>query len=265
MLRLAPLCVPSALPLALATGGNINTEATAGGAPGAPAIGRRRRIRYTAAAEHGRCNVAEINDNPRTARQRGKTAPAKLAHVVLRSAQADKVAQWYETVLEAEVTFRDDRLCFLTYDDEHHRIAVINMPGLPSPGGLATGVEHFAFTYACADDLFATYERLREQSILPYWCINHGLTLSFYYRDPDNNQVELQIDLFDGIREVSDWMRASDFDVNPIGVKFNPEELIERHRNGEALASLTARPRIDPSQVMAQFPPPPDSASASQG
>ena len=202
--------------------------------------------------------MAEINQDPKTARQRGKIAPAKFAHVVLRSAQAAEVVVWYKTVLEAEVTFGDERYCFLTYDDEHHRIAVVSMPGLPTPSSPASGVDHFAFTYASADDLFATYERLRDQGILPYWCINHGPTLSLYYRDPDNNQVELQIDLFADIQQISDWFGQSDFESNPIGVKFDPEELIQRHRKGEALASLTARPRIDPSQVVAQLPPPAD-------
>lgn len=116
----------------------------------------------------------------------------------------------------------------------------------------------------CPDELFATYERLRNQGILPYWCINHGPTLSLYYRDPDNNQVELQIDLFADIQQISDWFRQSDFDSNPIGVKFDPEELVQRHRNGEALASLTARPRIDPSQVVAQLPPPADYGGAAK-
>ena len=202
--------------------------------------------------------MAEINQDPKTARQRGKIAPAKFAHVVLRSAQAAEVVAWYKTVLEAEVTFGDERYCFLTYDDEHHRIAVVSMPGLPTPSSPASGVDHFAFTYASADDLFATYERLRDQGILPYWCINHGPTLSLYYRDPDNNQVELQIDLFADIQQISDWFGQSDFESNPIGVKFDPEELMQRHRKGEALASLTARPRIDPSQVVAQLPPPAD-------
>ena len=208
--------------------------------------------------------MAEINQDPKTARQRGKVAPAKFAHVVLRSAQAAKLVEWYKTVLEAEVTFADERLCFLTYDDEHHRIAVVSMPGLPAPSGPASGVDHFAFTYASADELFATYERLRDQGILPYWCINHGPTLSLYYRDPDNNQVELQIDLFADIQQISDWFRQSDFDSNPIGVKFDPEELVQRHRNGEVLASLTARPRIDPSQVVAQLPPPADYGGAAK-
>lgn len=206
--------------------------------------------------------MAEVNTNPRTARQRGKTAPAKFAHIVLRSAQAERLVEWYKTVLEAEVTFGDGRLCFLTYDDEHHRIAVVNMPGLPAPSGPASGVDHFAFTYASIDELFDTYERLRDQGILPYWCINHGPTLSLYYRDPDNNQVELQIDLFEDIRQVSDWFRQSDFDTNPIGVKFDPEVLLQRHRAGEALASLATRPRIDPSQVAAQLPAPPEHDSA---
>ena len=206
--------------------------------------------------------MTEINHRPRTAKERGRTAPAKFAHVVLRSAQADKVVAWYKTVLEAEVTFGDQGICFLTYDEEHHRIAVVNTPGLPAPTGPTSGVDHFAFTYANIDELFGTYERLRKLGILPYWCINHGATLSFYYRDPDNNQVELQIDVFEDIRQVSAWLEQSDFHSNPIGVKFDPEDLIRRHRDGEPLASLLARPKIDPSQVAAQFPPPPDYGKA---
>ena len=37
---------------------------------------------------------------------------------------------------------------------------------------------------------------LAGDSIKPYWCINHGLTTSLYYHDPDDNAVELQVDNF---------------------------------------------------------------------
>ena len=58
-------------------------------------------------------------------------SPAKFAHFVLRTGQFEKMIEWYQTVLGARIVFRDERLCFLSYDDEHHRLALINIPGLP--------------------------------------------------------------------------------------------------------------------------------------
>ena len=143
---------------------------------------------------------------------------------------------------------------FLTYDDEHHRIAIINRPDLADRPENAVGMDHCAFTYASLEDLFATYERLRDQGITPYWCINHGPTLSMYFRDPDGNQMELQIDVFDTNEGVNAWMAQSDFMTNPIGVKFDPDDLLARYRGGEDRATLLERPRIDASEVFQQLP-----------
>ena len=75
-------------------------------------------------------------------------APEKFAHVVLETANFDAVIEWYATVLQARVAFRNDFIAFLTYDDEHHRVAVINTPGSPVPDPAAAGVHHIAYTYA---------------------------------------------------------------------------------------------------------------------
>jgi catechol-2,3-dioxygenase len=194
-------------------------------------------------------------DVPVPARQRGKIAPVKLAHLVLRTSNAKRLVDWYCTVLEAQSALDNGMLYFLTYDDEHHRLAVMQLPGVKeAPSGSASGLEHFAFTYEDADALFATYERLKAAGILPYWCVNHGPTLSMYYRDPDGNQVELQIDLFDSIEATNAWFAQSDFVTNPIGVKFEPEDVIRRYRAGEPPTQLFRRPVIDPSKVREQFP-----------
>ncbi len=191
---------------------------------------------------------------PETARERGKIAPVKFAHLVLRTSQFDEMLRWYKTVLEAEVMLGNPMVTFLTYDDEHHRIAIVNIPGLKEPQPETVGLEHFAYTYETLDDLFATYERLKDAGIEPYWSINHGPTLSFYYRDPDGNQVELQIDIYEDAKSTNDWFAQSDFDTNFIGVKFVPEDLIGRYREGEPRETLLARPTIDPSEVFDQLP-----------
>ena len=191
---------------------------------------------------------------PHPARDRGKVAPVKLAHIVLRTPRYTEMIRWYETVLEAEVVAGSDFATFMTYDDEHHRVAFINLPDCKPSDPNVAGVDHCAFTYASIEDLFATFERLKGVGIEPYWTINHGPTLSFYYRDPDGNQIELQIDIFESNEALNEWMRGSDFDTNPIGVKFDPEDLIARYRAGEPASELLARPVIDLAEVPAQFP-----------
>ncbi len=198
--------------------------------------------------------MAEASTLPRTAQERGRVAPAKLAHIVLRTRNYEAMVDWYSVVLEAEAIVATPMASFLTYDEEHHRIAIINRPDLVDRADNAVGVDHCAFTYASLDDLFTTYERLRALGIVPYWCINHGPTLSMYYRDPDGNQMELQVDVFDTNEAFNTWMAQSDFVANPIGVKFVPEDLIARHRAGEGRETLLERPRIDPAEVLKQLP-----------
>jgi catechol-2,3-dioxygenase len=134
--------------------------------------------------------------------------PAKFAHFVLRTGQFDEMAKWYETVLAARIVFRDERLCFLSYDDEHHRLALIHIPGLAARDPESAGTDHVAYSYRDLGELLATYRRLKAHGILPHWPINHGVTTSMYYRDPDNNRVELQIDNFPTAEELQGYFRS---------------------------------------------------------
>src|SRR5262245_25583943 len=103
------------------------------------------------------------------ATNRGRIAPAKLAHVVRRTSRFDEMIAWYETVLAARVVHTDGVLAFLTYDDEHHRIAIARIPGLEDGPQMAAGTDHIAFTHADLGDLLNTYARLRREGIEPYW------------------------------------------------------------------------------------------------
>jgi len=178
------------------------------------------------------------------AAERGVVKPRQLAHVVRRTSRFDELVHWYCTVLGAEVAHSDGMLAFLTYDDEHHRIAIAAIPGLEDQPAMAAGTDHIAFSYADLGDLLYTFERLRRVGIEPFWCINHGPTTSMYYKDPDGNKVELQVDNFASTEETNRWMRSGEFAANPIGVVFDPEKLVARYRAGEPLATLIVRPPL---------------------
>lgn len=176
-------------------------------------------------------------------------SPAKLAHFVLLTQNLPRLRDWYLAVLEGRVAYEDPILCFITYDDEHHRIAIGALPGVQERAeGLRVGLHHTAFTYHDLGDLLHTYKRLKARGIEPFWTINHGPTTSMYYRDPDGNRVELQIDNFATAEEANEFMRAN-YAENPIGILFEPGELIARFEAGEPLESLRRRPKLPPGKT----------------
>ena len=78
-------------------------------------------------------------------------SPAKLAHVVLRTGNFEKMVEFWKTFLGAEATYENDFLSFLTYDEEHHRIAVVAIPDtgpkIPSSSGLGAEQSRSLFQY----------------------------------------------------------------------------------------------------------------------
>lgn len=175
---------------------------------------------------------------------RGRVVPVQLAHIVRRTSRFEAMLNWYKTVLGVKVVHSDGVLAFLSYDAEHHRIAIAQIPGLEEQPAMAAGTDHVAFTYADLGDLLYTYARLKREGIEPYWCINHGPTTSMYYKDPDGNRIELQVDNFPSAEAATRWMRSDEFAANPIGVIFDPDDVLARYRNGEPMEQLTARPPL---------------------
>jgi catechol-2,3-dioxygenase len=166
--------------------------------------------------------------------------PQKLAHVVLKSGQKDVMTKWYCRVLDAHVQFEDEMASFLTYDDEHHRIAIAQVDGAERPSRKATGLSHIAFTFGALTDLLTAYDELAQDGISPVWSVNHGTTTSLYYADPDKNLVELQVDNFASAEEGNEYLRSPQFSSNPIGVRFAPDEYVARWRAGESPSDLAA-------------------------
>ncbi|EHY60044.1 hypothetical protein HRR83_006402 [Exophiala dermatitidis] len=175
-------------------------------------------------------------------------SPSSLAHVVLRTRTAnfEKMIEFYTTFLGGTVTYGNSFLSFITYDEEHHRIAIAGLPDTAPKQPASCGLEHIAFSYPTLADLLLAYRQRKARGILPFWSINHGPTTSLYYRDPDGNKLETQVDNFDTAREATIFMESKYFDENPIGTDFDPEDLLSRLRNGESEKELKRRIEIGP-------------------
>jgi catechol 2,3-dioxygenase-like lactoylglutathione lyase family enzyme len=179
----------------------------------------------------------------------GGVSPAKLAHFVLVTRDLPRLRDWYIALLQGRVVHEDPILCFITYDEEHHRLAIGALPGVEErEPGLRVGLHHTAFAYRDLGELLYTYRRLKGRGLEPFWCVNHGPTTSMYYRDPDANRVELQVDNFATAEEAGAFMRAH-FAENPIGILFEPEELAARYEAGEPLEVLRERPALPPGKT----------------
>ena len=114
---------------------------------------------------------------------------------------------------------------WLTNDEANHRIALLHSPHVTDdPDKIVhAGIHHTAFEFDSIGELLATWERLRDRDIRPHMVLDHGMTLSFYFVDPDGNSVELQADHFGDWSKSKEFMRSSpEFEADPIGKFVDP-------------------------------------------
>jgi catechol 2,3-dioxygenase-like lactoylglutathione lyase family enzyme len=188
-------------------------------------------------------------------------SPYKLAHAVLRTAHLEEAIRYYQTLLNARIVADHSPFSAgLTYDEEHHRLALIAVPpavevdhgtvegiqhvtdanGADLTGiafSAAPGLEHLAFTFESLAALLGTYVRVKAAGITPAFCINHGPTISLYYADPDGHKTELQIDTM-SMELANEYAQSDRHASNPLGWPFDPDELVERFEAGDSLAEL---------------------------
>jgi catechol 2,3-dioxygenase len=165
-------------------------------------------------------------------------------HVNLKTTRLQEMIDFYRELVGAEVIHQDAVGAWLSNDGANHRIALLAFPNFSDDPekDAHTGMHHSAFEYPSFEELNASYLRLKEAGITPPLCLDHGMTLSYYYADPDGNNVELQVDCFGDWRKSKEWMRTSDaFKANPIGVFVEPDKIAADHAAGMSFAEIHAK------------------------
>src|SRR6266581_7239524 len=83
--------------------------------------------------------------------------PSKLAHIVFQTNRIKELRDWYCAVLEGQVIYENPHLSFVSYDDEHHRVAFVDFAPLTArdpqtelmvKSSEQPGLHHVAFTFA---------------------------------------------------------------------------------------------------------------------
>ncbi len=171
-----------------------------------------------------------------------------LHHVNLKTTRLQEMIDWYSTVMGMEISHQYPGGAWMTNDKANHRVALLTTPGMKDDPDkvIHTGIHHTAFEYDNLGQLLETWARLKEASIEPHGCLDHGMTMSFYYLDPDGNSLELQADNF-GDWDKSRAFMLSDpqFAENPIGVPLDPAKLYEAYQQGAGAEELHRRAYAD--------------------
>src|SRR5207249_7045137 len=70
-------------------------------------------------------------------------------------------------------------------------LGIFGLSDLDANDGAQVGLHHVQFRVESLDALIEHYERFHELGFTPHRAANHGMSTSFYYRDPDANIVEV--------------------------------------------------------------------------
>jgi catechol 2,3-dioxygenase len=163
-----------------------------------------------------------------TADAAGREFPTPtFQHVTLKTTRKSAMIAWYKTVCGMRLHFENQGGAFMSNDAANHRLALLTIPGVTpdEQRRVHTGLHHMSFEYDELADLDENYRRLRDEGIKPVLCVDHRMTVSYYYADPDDNLVELQIDSFGDAAASTHWMvtELHKITVHPGGNIIDPE------------------------------------------
>jgi catechol 2,3-dioxygenase len=124
--------------------------------------------------------------------------PERIAHVVLKVRDLERSKQFYTEVLGMDVMseMSTPRILFLANNRrDHHELALLEVgQQAPAPPANAVGLVHVAFRLRSEEELRAAYKELKEKDVPISFTVNHGITKSVYFFDPDGHELELYCD-----------------------------------------------------------------------
>jgi len=155
----------------------------------------------------------------------------KLGHVVLKVRDAQKAKAFYTRVLGLRVAYEDHTrgAVFLSFGKEHHELALFPLATGEPPEAAQPGLHHVAWQLGSFAELQVAHRELVELGIPVEATIEHNVTRSVYFLDPDGNRVELYCDLvsngFEAMQTLGPTSKPLDIETGEIIRRFPERSL----------------------------------------
>jgi len=175
-----------------------------------------------------------------------------LHHVTMKTSHLDEMIKWYVLVVGTQVQFRNQTVAWTTNDGANHRIAFLAVPGLSDDADKVrhNGMHHCAFEYSSFAELMSTFDRLRQAGVEPAFCLDHGMTMSLYYKDPEVTSLNCKATTFPigSFRENScevprslPQIQSASFLIRPASMRLSCRALISRHCKKRSMPAHSRR------------------------
>jgi catechol 2,3-dioxygenase len=124
--------------------------------------------------------------------------PDRIGHVVIKVRNLERSRKFYSELLGLQLMHEmpQIKMAFLASNGrDHHEIGLVEVgDAAPGPQKGETGLLHIAFRLRDEDHLKAAYRELKDNNVEIVSTVDHGITKSIYFRDPDGHQLEVYCD-----------------------------------------------------------------------
>jgi catechol-2,3-dioxygenase len=149
------------------------------------------------------------------------SAPRDIGHLVLNVSNCERSTAFYRDVVGFQVSryVPGGKRTFLTCGVVHHNLALFEVPPDTPPRQKGqVGINHFAFKVDHYADLQAAFQRLTAANAVIDHVVDHGMTRSVYFLDPDGIMMELFCDTFESQEQGLAFMKATPGQAVPLDV-----------------------------------------------
>jgi catechol 2,3-dioxygenase len=124
--------------------------------------------------------------------------PDRIGHVVIKVRNLERSKQFFTEVLGLKLMMELPKLkmaFFASNGRDHHEIACAEVGAeADRQHAKQIGLQHIAFRLRDEEHLRAAYQQLKDKQVPIDFTVDHGITKSVYFRDPDGLLFEVYCD-----------------------------------------------------------------------